>query len=199
MRSERNEDWGIFGSLKSTETYDELFSIATSVLLRNFRLAEEHWNVDADRLTFHALPLRNFRLAEEHWNLSAITSLYHCSVLRNFRLAEEHWNTLVAFIKRAIGRGLRNFRLAEEHWNFTITRCVTRFRYYWGIFGSLKSTETAPNIAPAILPMLYWGIFGSLKSTETSTLTALPCTTIIGLRNFRLAEEHWNRSRQIFQ
>jgi len=41
---------------------------------------------------------------------------------------------------------LRNFRLAEEHWNSRRWYDRDCIASYWGIFGSLKSTETSAII-----------------------------------------------------
>ena len=87
---------------------------------------------------------------------------------------------------------LRNFRLAEEHWNMILLAWTSKRHYDWGIFGSLKSTETSMKLSRyslssnrlrnfrlaeehwnvvhvpvTIATYLNWGIFGSLKSTET--------------------------------
>ena len=114
----------------------------------------------------------------------------HVQVLRNFRLAEEHWNSL----------HLRPRRLAHYNWGifgslkstetFLLLGALTH-PSHWGIFGSLKSTETSRAHGAVCFGCLYWGIFGSLKSTET-VFPEPKESYMLKLRNFRLAEEHWN-------
>ena len=233
--------------------------------LRNFRLAEEHWNLVWQNWATICIQLRNFRLAEEHWNcaISLGVSLHKCDwgifgslkstetsnifqhalkkiQLRNFRLAEEHWNTTVpsgtcdksgdwgifgSLKSTETGTSktcqiqhcaLRNFRLAEEHWNITYKKNVlsystieefsARWRalkpwlfyttncqfFHWGIFGSLKSTETAYSQAPACMSPTLRN-FRLAEEHWNLTITPKKKSTAL-LRNFRLAEEHWNLS-----
>ena len=162
-------NWGIFGSLKSTETINPSGADELKRPLRNFRLAEEHWNME---LWFTGKREDGIEEFSARWralkrnirNVSCCT----CSLIEEF---SARWRALklpAEILTPHFPNRLRNFRLAEEHWNIWDTYSDRLLAYYWGIFGSLKSTET-PYSSRFVNSVFHWGIFGSLKSTETST------------------------------
>ena len=157
--------WGIFGSLKSTETFMSVDPFFANIALRNFRLAEEHWNTDIRFCRCSGFILRNFRLAEEHWNLIVMDLRDDWVRLRNFRLAEEHWNEVcgatnnLGYLIEEFSARWRALKLQWQNWA-TICIEIEEFSARWR---ALKHRRMSKK-------MLLSG----------------------QLRNFRLAEEHWN-------
>jgi hypothetical protein len=159
-------DWGIFGSLKSTETHALVERLADPALLRNFRLAEEHWNEDVESGIGVLIKLRNFRLAEEHWNSMPTPMRAKSAPIEEF---SARWRALKRSFQRAAS-----------------TRSP-----HWGIFGSLKSTETLRM--PAVRSRArsieeFSARWRALKQLLAEIIHIADAE----LRNFRLAEEHWN-------
>ena len=207
-------DWGIFGSLKSTETCELSFCDNSRLILRNFRLAEEHWNTRSKQSCSMKLWLRNFRLAEEHWNYASATSSSEIrenwgifgslkstetSIFISTHELRENWGifgslksteTLVAGATGATDSRLRNFRLAEEHWNNKKKQIPPLAGFDWGIFGSLKSTETGHRRDQHRVGVALRNF--RLAEEHWNLIWQGWVTLCVKLRNFRLAEEHWN-------
>ena len=111
--------------------------------------------------------LRNFRLAEEHWNRNIVT---HPSTKKwNWGIFGSLKSTETVLMDIFT---LRVIRIEEfsARWR-ALKHCkriiLAIFEQNWGIFGSLKSTETSEPVLRLVRYPVNWGIFGSLKSTET--------------------------------
>ena len=210
------KNWGIFGSLKSTETWSSSRFQSCWGRLRNFRLAEEHWNATESSVSEFSTELRNFRLAEEHWNLVRAFDVDIHTIIEEFsarwralkrcdvhlwRNDPTHWGIFGSLKSTETVARKKTFRLSVSIEEFSArwralklnlsrwlacsviieefsarwralkrTKLLTKKQIppNWGIFGSLKSTETQMWFLSAPRRHQEWGIFGSLKSTETN-------------------------------
>jgi len=157
--------------------------------LRNFRLAEEHWNYNPNTVAVFPFSLRNFRLAEEHWNQTRSAarsarwsnwgifgSLKSTETLKTLVLSKglqyiEEFSARWRALKRSL------FRMMVT--GFFIEEFSARWR-------ALKHQSGEMSISGYIIEEF------SARWRALKLPTDVRQVVNLQLRNFRLAEEHWN-------